>query len=85
MLRWRLWTCLVFAEEGGEVVEVLLVPVVEGMVVAHRAADAHPEEDLRGGGGELHRIGVVAEDVSHRRDWSWRLPEALISSRTSTS
>ena len=56
-----------FSEEGGEIVEVLLRPVVEGMVVALRAANAHTHKDLRGGGREFHRCGVVTENVSHSR------------------
>ena len=51
-----------FSEKCGEVVEVALLPVVEGMVVAHCATHADAEKDLGGGGGEFHRVRVVSED-----------------------
>ena len=51
-----------FSEIGGQLVEILLLPVVEGVVVTHRAADLDAEKCLRGGGGEFHGVGVVPED-----------------------
>ena len=55
------------SEKRREVIEIALLPIVEGMVVAHRATHAHAEEHLGGGGGEFHRVRVVAEDEADRR------------------
>ena len=35
-----------FTEEGSKIIEILLRPVIEGMIVTHRAADPHPKENL---------------------------------------
>ena len=53
------------AEESGEVIEVFLGPVVEGVIVALRAADPDTHENLGSGGGEFHGCGIVAENISH--------------------
>ncbi len=55
------------SKEGRQFVEILLFPVVEGMVVALCTTDAHSQEDLRSGGCEFHGIGIVSQDVANRR------------------
>ena len=56
------------AEEGSEFVEVALFPVVEGVVVALGALHADSQENLRSGRRKGHRVRVVVEDESNRRE-----------------
>ena len=56
-----------FAKEGGEIIEVFLFPVVEWMVVAHRATNSNAKENLRSRCSKFHRSGIITEDVADGR------------------